>query len=486
MGLKYPKEFIFGFSESGFQFEMGLPGSEDPNTDWWVWVHDPENIASTLVSGDFPENGPGYWHLYRQDHDIAERLGMDGARIGIEWSRIFSKPTFDVKVDVARDERGNIVYIDVAEKALEELDRIANKDAVNHYREILSDWKNRGKKLIINLYHWTLPLWLHDPIKVRKLGIDRAPAGWVDERTVIEFVKYVAYIAWKLGDLPDLWCTMNEPNVVYSIGYINIKIGYPPGYLSFEAASKAMKHLVEAHARAYEVLKRFTNKPVGIIYVTTYHEPLKESDRDVAEAAMYQAVFDFLDSITIGRSMSIGERKDLEKHLDWLGINYYSRLVVERYGNAWRVLPGYGFACIPGGTSLAGRPCNDAGWETYPEGLYIMLKRCWERYRLPIIVTENGTADAIDRLRPRYLATHLYQVWKALSEGVDIRGYLHWALVDNYEWSSGFRMRFGLVHVDFETKKRYLRPSALLFREIASSKEIPDEFMHMTQPQILI
>jgi len=115
---------------------MSLPRSEDPNTDWLVWVHDLENIVSGLVSGDLSENGPGYWNLYKQDHDLADRIGMDGARIGIEWSRIFPKPTFDVKVDVVRDGGGNIVHIDVSEKTLEELDRIANKDAVAHYREM--------------------------------------------------------------------------------------------------------------------------------------------------------------------------------------------------------------------------------------------------------------------------------------------------------------------------------------------------------------
>ncbi len=486
MGIKYPKEFIFGFSEAGFQFEMGLPGSEDPNTDWWVWVHDRENIISGLVSGDLPENGPGYWHLYKQDHDLADRLGMDGARIGIEWSRIFPKPTFDVKVDVVRDDRGNIVYIDVSEKALEELDRIANKDAVAHYREMYSDWKNRGKKLIINLYHWPLPLWIHDPIKVRKLGVDRAPSGWVDERSVIEFTKFVAYIAWKLGDLPDMWSTMNEPNVVYTLGYITIKSGFPPGYLSIEAAMKAMKHMIEAHARAYDVLKKLTGKPVGIIYATSCYEPLRDSDKEAAEEAIRQSIFEFLDSITFGKSMVMGERKDLEKHLDWLGVNYYTRLVVEKARDGWRIVPGYGHACTPGGTSPIGRPCSDFGWEVYPEGLYKVLKMYWDRYRLPMIVTENGIADAVDKLRPRYIVTHLYQISKALNEGIDVRGYLHWALVDNYEWASGFRMKFGLIYVDLETKKRYLRPSALVFREIAKAKEIPEELMHLTSTQILI
>jgi len=482
MGFKFGKDFVFGFSESGFQFEMGLPGSEY-ESDWWIWVHDPENIAAGIVSGDLPENGPAYWHLYRQDHDWADRLGMDAARLGVEWARIFPKPTFDVPARVETDKEGNVVYVEVPERSLEELDRIANREAVQHYREIFADWRGRGKKLIVNLYHWPLPTWLHDPVKVRKLGPDRAPAGWLDGRSVDEFTKFAAYIAWKLGDLADMWSTMNEPNVVYSAGYVNILTGFPPGYLSLDAAFRAAKNIVEAHARAYDVVKKMTGKPVGVIYAFMAVEPAAPSEAEAAEAAWDAWVSMFLDSITLGRSPLVGEREDLRGRADWIGVNYYSRMVVKKAPTAtgWTMLRGYGFACTPGGTSLAGRPCSDFGWEVYPEGLYKVLRKVWERYRVPIIVTENGVADAEDRLRPRYLVSHLYQVWRAVSDGIDVRGYLHWALVDNYEWAQGFRMRFGLLHVDFETKKRYARPSAYVFREIAKNKEIPDELEHLTK-----
>jgi len=139
MSFKFPKWFIFGFSEAGFQFEMGFSSSEDTNNDWWTWVHDKDNIVSGLVSGDFPEDGPGYWHLYKQDHDLACYLGMNGARLGIEWSRIFPRQTFDVKVSVEEDVEENILSVDVNEKALEELDRLADKKALDHYRKMFED-----------------------------------------------------------------------------------------------------------------------------------------------------------------------------------------------------------------------------------------------------------------------------------------------------------------------------------------------------------
>jgi len=480
MSFKFPKWFIFGFSEAGFQFEMGFSSSEDTNNDWWTWVHDKDNIVSGLVSGDFPEDGPGYWHLYKQDHDLACYLGMNGARLGIEWSRIFPRQTFDVKVSVEEDVEENILSVDVNEKALEELDRLADKKALDHYRKMFEGWKNRGNTLIVNLYHWSLPIWIHDPITVRRLGPDRAPAGWLDKRTVVEFTKFSTYIAWKLGDLPDMWSTMNEPNIVYTNGYINIKSGFPPGYLNFDSALKVAKHLIEAHARAYDALKRLTSKPIGIIYATRALQTLKidNAHKEALTRARKFETCNFLNAITFGKSQFVEDRRDLADHVDWLGVNYYTRRIIEPTKNflGYRFAEGYGNMCIPKSISKDGRPCSDFGWEIYPEGLYNVLTELWINYKKPMIITENGIADSEDKLRPAFLTSHLLQVQKALNEEVNVRGYLHWALVDNYEWASGFKMRFGLFHIDYETKRRYLRPSALIYKEIAEHREFPLEF----------
>jgi len=482
---KFPKDFLFGYSWSGFQFEMGLEGSEVPNSDWWVWVHDRENIATGLVSGDLPENGPAYWHLYAQDHDIAESLGMDAIRGGIEWARIFPEPTFDVKVDVEKDEDGNIVSIEVPEKAIEELEKRANMEALKHYRKIYSDWKERGTTFILNLYHWPLPLWIHDPIAVRKLGPDRAPSGWLDESAVVEFVKFAAFVAYHLDDLVDMWSTMNEPNVVYENGYSRPTSGFPPGYLSFEAVEKAKWNMVQAHARAYDAIKRFSKKPVGVIYAYTWLEPLSEDIAEEVRKIRENNLYSFVDAVYFGKAHGGSTRKDLKGKVDWLGVNYYSRFAFGKVGRHIRPLPGYGFMGVREGYARSGRPCSDFGWEIYPEGLEKLLKELSERYNLPMLITENGIADAADRYRPRYLVSHLKAVYSAIREGADVRGYLHWSLTDNYEWAQGFRMRFGLVHVDFETKKRYLRPSALVFREIATQKAIPEELAHLSDLEVI-
>lgn len=477
----FPKNFMIGYSASGFQFEGGLPGGENPNSDWWVWVHDPENIASGLVSGDFPEDGPGYWHLYRTDHDIAERLGINTIRLGIEWSRVFPEPTLGVRATVDRDEDGNIVSVDIDQGDLEKLDKLANRSAVEHYIAIFNDWIDRGGKLILNLYHWPMPLWLHNPIAVRRRGPDRAPAGWIDDQAVVEFAKYAAYIAWRLGDLPDMWSTMNEPNAVYLLGYIYIRSGFPPGYLSMEHSLKAAKNLVQAHARGYDAIKRFSRRPVGIIYVYSWPEIINDRYRDKLNEYRETIYHAFIDSIKFGRSSIVGERSDLKDRLDWLGVNYYTRAVLEFSRDVPRQVPGYGHVCGENKYSLAGRPCSDFGWEIYPEGLYMVIKDLWKRYGIKMILTENGISDRHDRYRPSFIVSHLYMLYRAMKENIDIEGYLHWSLTDNYEWAQGFKQRFGLVEVDYESKKRRLRPSALIYREIASSNGIPEELEHLIQ-----
>lgn len=482
--LTLPKGFLFGFSTAGFQHEMGLPGSEY-ESDWFRWVHDPENILAGIVSGDLPENGPGYWDLYREDHELARGLGMNTARIGIEWARIFPKPTSDVKIQVEEDREG-LRRIVVEERDLKKLDEIANKAAVERYRQILGDWRAREGLVIANLYHWPLPLWIHDPVAVRKNGPGGALPGWVGRVSVIEFAKYAAYVAWKLDDLVDMWSTMNEPNIVWSLGYFQIKSGFPPGYLDLGSMMEARRNILEAHARAYDCLKALSKKPVGVIYAAPDVQPLGRDDREAAEEYERFFILYFFDALVKG-VLDSSPREDLRGKLDWIGVNYYSRTVIARrkilegYPEAVSV-PGYGHACQPNSRSLDGRPTSDFGWEIYPEGLYNVISRLGRLYRLPVIVTENGIADEKDLWRSWFIVSHIAQISRAVSEGFDVRGYLHWNLIDNYEWASGFRMRFGLAHVDYRTKRRYLRPSALVFREIALEGRIPERLGQLASP----
>ena len=489
----FPKGFKFGYSLSGFQSEMGL-SDEDPNSDWWKWVHDEVNIESGLVSGDLPENGVAYWDLYKKYHLLAKELLVNAARLGVEWSRIFPKDTREVKVTV--EEKGHdIVDIEVTESDLRRLDELANKSAVAHYAEIFEDLKKNDISLTLNAYHWPIPLYLHDPIEARNAALSNEKNGWLSHATVVEFAKYSAYVAWKFSDFVESFSLMNEPNVVFGVGYVNVKGGFPPSFPSIHAANLAKKHIIEACARSFDCMKAYTDKPIGLIYGLSDIQNLSPQDKEVAEEAKYEGGYSFFDPLTKGdfrwvsrlsdngpkftEKNSSTNRPDLKGRIEWIGVNYYSRTVIERRGKGHSVVPGYGQRCTPGTLSKDNRAVSEFGWEVYPKGLFNVLKDYHDKYHLPMAVLENGIADSSDTLRPSFLVSHIHQVEKAISDGINVNGYYHWSLLDNYEWASGFRLKFGLVGVDLKTKEIEMRPSALVFKRIAENHGIPEDMEWM-------
>ncbi len=478
----------------------------DSGSDWYLWVHDKTNIEKGVVSGDLPENGVDYWNLYKEDHNIARRLGLNAYRIGIEWSRIFPKSTAAVKVEFEKAADGSFAKIEVDDAALKRLDEVADKVAVNHYRAMIEDLRNKGIKVFVCLNHFTLPLWIHNPITVRDTKLRQGPKGWADKQTIVEFTKYVAYVAWKLGDVVDKWATFNEPMVMPETGYLIPQSGFPPGLNNFLVSRKVAFNLAVAHARAYDAIKKADTvkadedsasaADVGVIHNVIPAMPFRaENEADVKAADFLNRMHNhyFLQSACSGwvdRNLNgllgKGEIKDyLKDRLDWLGVNYYTRAVVKgkrsllaRIFAGMQAVPdmaeNYGFLCKPNSTSADGRPATDSGWEIYPEGLLDALK-AMQRYGRPLYVTENGLADAKDTLRPQFLIDHLKILEKAINEEkIDVKGYFHWALTDNYEWAKGFSMKFGLCEVELQTKKRKERKSAMIYKNIITNGPTTD------------
>ena len=498
--MTFPEKFLWGVSSCGFQFEMGDASKTglDENTDWYAWVHEERNIRKGVVSGDFPEDGPNYWALYRKDHEIASGLGLNSNRIGIEWSRIFPKTTKDVNVDVQKADDGRIASIAADPSIVEKLDKLADANAVRHYREIISDLRQRNMKPFACLNHFTLPLWIHSPA-ADKNKAKGGPRGWYNEETIVEFWKFAAYAAWKLGDLVDSWATINEP-LVLAEGYIFPENGFPPATRDVGAFKKVLCNMVVAHARAYDGIKQFdsakadpdspSSAEVGLIQNITPLQPFRP-EKDVAASNFASHVHNtiFLDAITNGwldeNLNGVKDEGETKKYLadrvDWIGVNYYSRSVVKNGSVILARLAGlpympdfvkgYGNDCQPNSLSTDGRPTSDFGWEVYPEGLTGALKLA-SKYGKPMYVTENGIADAEDKLRSQYLTGHLRELHRAVCEDkLDVRGYFHWSMIDNYEWADGFGKRFGLYGVDFQTKARTPRASARLFKQIIETKE---------------
>ncbi len=226
------KEFFWGVSQSAFQFEMGdiFHRNIDTRSDWWTWVRDPINLKTGLVSGDLPEEGINNYELYPLDHSLAKGLGLNAYSLSVEWSRIFPCPTYGgVEVEYETDGNGLIKAIKITKDHLEELDRIANRKEVEHYREVLLNLKKLGGfKVFLTLIHYSLPVWLHDPVESRERNLENENNGWVNQRAVLELAKFAAYMAYRFGDLIDMWATFNEPAVMVELGYLAPYSGFPP------------------------------------------------------------------------------------------------------------------------------------------------------------------------------------------------------------------------------------------------------------------
>ncbi len=492
-GLPFPKGFRWGTAISGFQSDMGVGAPNDEGTDWWVWTHDPANVASGSVSGAFPEQGPGFWTLYKRDAKLAARqLHANAFRMGIEWSRIFPMPT------TAIDASGGITA-----SVLAALDAVADQDAVAHYRAVFAALRKRGLEPLVTLNHFSLPLWLHDPIEVRDAfappydplagpvptGI--AHGGWLDPAIVDEFAKYAAYCAWKFGDQVDLWTTLNEPVVVVVSGFVNapgVGGNFPPGVFSFAAVLATIPNLVAAHARGYDAIHQWDTADadrdgvaaeVGVVHnMVAFHPHDPSSQRDVDGAAhadyLYNRVYPTavvtgaFDANLDGDTDDPGETRPDLARADFLGVNYYLRAMATGLGGSvtplvplFDFIPTIAYATPhdPSGPPCPST-CTDFGWEIYPQGLREVL--AWAgTLGVPIYVTENGLADAADTLRARYLYDHLRVLQGVSADGVaDVRGYFHWSLTDNYEWSSGYYPKFGAFAFDPATGKRTFRKGA--------------------------
>jgi beta-galactosidase len=482
---KFPEGFLWGTAISSFQVEMGR-GEPSRNTDWFKWVTDEKNIIEKRVSGDSPEDGPGFWELFPNDFSLVKYdLKNNAIRISIDWGRIFPKTTENVSVNVNFDDNGNLYRVNIDESALSHLTRIADKKAVERYREIILEANRLNLQVLFTLYHWPIPLWLHEPISCRDNIEGANKKGWLDQVTIIEFAKYSAFIAASLGDLIDLYATINEPRIVSEHGYLSERGEFPPGLNDLELFLICMKNLSIAHGISFDQIKKWDKASVsdygpatvGIVSVLQAYHPSDPSNRlDVEACRIIDYAFNewCLNSVFRGEydmnlDMVIQPMEKwphLVKGCDFLGINYYSKWRVKGVEGSDPNLHNITFdPCL--------KNCSDYGWETYPEGLREMVKWAYERYRRPIYITENGIADSEDKHKVSYLTEHLKQLSLAINEDrIPIKGYFYWTLMDNFEWADGYKIKFGLYHVDKDTKKRIPSNAVKIYRNIASENRV--------------
>ncbi|MCW4049518.1 MAG: glycoside hydrolase family 1 protein [Candidatus Bathyarchaeota archaeon] len=481
----FPEGFLWGTAISSFQVEMGR-GKPIDCTDWWAWVHDKTNIDVKRVSGDTPTNGPGFWELYDQDFEMAkEELASNTIRLSIDWGRLFPESTRDVDAKVRRDLWNNVWEVEVDKDAMDQLSKKVDHDAVERYREIINSAKSHGLTPMVTLYHWPIPLWLHDPIACRDdlAGTDKK--GWLMQDTIVEFAKYSAYVAKELGDIIDLYCTLNEPRITSEHGYLTERGEFPPGLNDPSLFLLCLKHLAIAHGVSYQQVKRWDQieasslgpATVGIVAVLQTYEPNDpKSPEDVWWAKYIDYVYNEWNLNAVFRGdydMNLNQMVEpweqmphQVKGCDYIGVNYYSNWHVKHKGQEGHPLLDFEFAPCTG-------DCTDYGWEIHPKGLRHVVNWAYQRYRRPIYVTENGVADAKDDTRVRYLTSHLDELQKAIQiDEVPVKGYYYWSLMDNMEWADGYKVQFGLYRVDRKTKERTPTKAVKIFREIASANRL--------------
>ncbi|MGH7929500.1 MAG: glycoside hydrolase family 1 protein [Candidatus Binatia bacterium] len=305
-----------------------------------------------------------------------------------------------------------------------------NTQAVAHYRQVLTELRRHGMKSFVTLHHFTNPLWLAQR------------GGWTSSAAPEHFARYVRYISQQLGELVDFWITINEPMVYATQAYWTRR--WPPQERSLFTLWQVIRHLARAHRLSYRVLHTVTPRvPVGLANHVIAYLPEHEGQLDDQLVAWLEdwwfnhRFFDLTGATH-----------------DFIGVNYY--FTVKKRVHVFP--PSLGDVPWKG-------PVSDMKWSISPEGLTHTLLHM-KKYRKPLYITENGLADARDLQRADFIRDHLRAIEKAQAFGADVRGYLHWSLLDNYEWADGFTPRFGLIEVDYTTMRRRVRPSAYAYRAI--------------------
>ncbi len=334
--------------------------------------------------------------------------------------------------------------------------------------------RERGLEPMVTLHHFTDPVWLGE------LG------GWENPLISDYFSRFTTKVVDALGDQVNLWCTINEPTVYAFYGF---REGlFPPGGRSWRRAVAVLRNMLLAHGRAYRTIHRLQNDArAGLAHHLRYFlpaDPANPLDRRIT--AFYDQIANrsTLDAVTTGKLgpvVGLGQvASQLIDTSDYIGLNYYSTTHVRFDQSRPRMM----FARQTFVPELASCECTSDGQpfcEINPEGMYLALKELQE-YGKPVYITENGLPDREDVQRPYLLATYLSEVWRAIQDGVDVRGYYHWTLVDNFEWAEGWNLRFGLIELDPATGERTPRTSAAVYGRIAQANGVPRKVLDQFAP----
>lgn len=400
----FPKDFFWGASTASHQVEGGTLNQ------WSVW-----ELANAKELADTAHERLSWLPNWGEIKVQAEDPNNYVSGAGVDHYRRYKED-----FDLAKQLHLNAFRFTIEWSRMEPEEGVWDQAAVEHYKTYIKELRARGLEPFLNIWHWTLPVWFTDK------------GGFAKKSNLVYFDRLVTLIAEELSDDLSYVLTLNEPNVYASFGYATGEwVPQEKNYLKF---LWTYHNLAIAHRRAYKILK--TRKPalqVGIAQAMSNSQPKRPGnllDTFIAHQSSYWWNLWFLNRI--------------RRQQDFIGFNYY----FTDYNRGFK-------------KDNPKTPVNDMGWYMEPKGIYHLLHLLWNRYKKPLFITENGLADAEDKHRQWWLQETIAAMDQAIAEGVDLRGYMHWSLLDNFEWKYGWWPKFGLIAVDKEQgMKRSIRPSA--------------------------
>lgn len=438
--LQFPSGFLWGAATASYQIEGAVNADGRGESIWDRFAHTPGKV----LNGDTGDVAADHYHRYAEDIALMREIGLGTYRFSIAWPRI-----------------------------LPDGDGAVNEPGLDFYDRLVDGLLAAGIAPFATLYHWDLPQTLQD-----------RQGGWASRAIVDQFAHYADIISRRLGDRVKMWATINEPRMVMFLGHM---IGvHAPGLQNHAVAAKVAHHLLLAHGAAVPVLRQNAgpDAQVGIVVALgpIKAPPEKQAERDLNDAFSNRL---FLDPIFKGSYPAIleqdpdyhapdiqpGDFEIITRPIDFVGVNYYTRWGLDHQpdDNAKAIAAEDGYTRM--------------GWEVYPPGLYEVLKRTHEDYApAALYVTENGAAytDVLtdegrvhDTKRITYLRQHFAQAHRAIQDGVPLKGYFVWSLLDNFEWGFGYDRRFGIVRVDFATGARTLKDSARFYQDVIAANGLP-------------
>lgn len=418
---RFPPDFTFGVATAAYQVEGGI------ENDWSAWeragkLKEPHARCGKAVD---------HWGRFDDDVQLIRDVGATAYRLSLEWARIEPKPgEFD-------------------------------ESALQGYRSRLERLRQSGIRPVVTLHHFTNPPWLHEQ------------APWHGPDILPRWERYVRACAQVVRGLDAAIITFNEPMVFLLGGYLQGLI--PPGRNSGVEAMAALANIARAHVLAREALRESghpltagISQHLMVFAADRRWHPIDQAVVRLAEGNFNHALLEALCTGQLKISMpGVAKLKatidGAASSMEFVGINYYTRAHLRFITKPPFVHFGF--------RDVSGRGLTDIGWEDYSEGFGDML-RAMKRYKLPVWVTENGIDDRTGKRRPEFLYRHWQQLLAARADGVDVRAYLHWSLLDNFEWLEAWGPRFGLYRVDFDTLERTPTPAVPYFKQVATSRTL--------------